>query len=312
MKLTHWAWIGLIASVIWAVSAAVYSHKSDVKQASHSADFVYEMCVQGKQVEHQTDVSSCIADRDKSFRNSMGYSNQTAALIALAPIPFAWLAVVVLVYVARVQITGFRVVLPWQSLPNRKRGFVALCALCFVALTVIGILWVGNLYVDLQVPVAMSTLVEVNTFGDSVSVSGTWTRTDLDGDTIANPLQTSKIECSKATNRCTEALASVSTSDPHLLTADLTEYDVQSWTPNAIVMSQDGICATELFTIDLNTNVVSGIGHKTNQNNPFCTTNINDKSTWTYQLVKGFDVYWKMRGKARPLPVRLIQTAFGN
>jgi hypothetical protein len=70
---------------------------------------------------------------------------------------------------------------------------------------------------------------------------------------------------------------------------------------------------TEAFyTIDLNTKVVSGAGHKTNQDTPGCKMNPDDRPTWTYQLVKGFDVYWALRSKARPLPVRIIQSLFGN
>jgi hypothetical protein len=239
----------------------------------------------------------------------MSGSNESAAFLALAPIPVAWLTVFILLYVVRAQIIGFRAVVPWRSLSARKKGFVALCVVFCLAVVGFSILWVGDLYVDSQVPVGMSTFLDLNQYGDNVYVSGTWARTDLTGDMIAYPLQTSKIECHKDQNRCTEALASVG---GNTLMADLIDYDIQSWTPDAIVMRRDYECATELFTIDLNTKAVSGAGHKTNTDEPGCKMNTDGKATWTYQLVKGFDVYWALRTKARPLPVRMIQSMFGN
>jgi len=310
LKLNRWVLMGLLTSIVWAVAAAVHSHSSDVEQANHSANFAYRVCTYGKEVNHDKDLSSCIAEREKSMAVWMGGgSNKSAAFVALAPIPFAWLAVFILGYVVHAQIIGFRAVISWKSLPARKKGFVALCVVFCVAVVGFGVLWVGNLYVDSQVPVGMSTFLDLNQYGNNVYVSGTWTRTDLTGDSIADPLQTSKIECHKDENRCTEALASVGGST---LMAELINYDIQSWTPDAIVMRRDYECATELFTIDLNTKAVSGAGRKTNQDTPGCKMNTDDRPTWTYQLVKGFDVYWALRSKARPLPVRIIQSLFGN
>jgi hypothetical protein len=64
-----------------------------------------------------------------------------------------------------------------------------------------------------------------------VTVQGTWTRTDLTDDTIMDPIQTSKIECNKAENRCIEATASVSSGSSHVLMSDITEYDIRAGRP---------------------------------------------------------------------------------
>ncbi|WP_263418414.1 hypothetical protein [Terriglobus albidus] len=310
MKLNRWVWVGLLASVIWAVAAAVYSYRSDVEQANWSGAFAYKVCTYGKEVTRDKDLSSCVAKREESRAIQMSGSNVSAVFLALGPIPFAWLAAFILLYVVRAQIVGFRAVVPWKSLSARKRGFVALCVVFCLVVVGVSIVWVEKLYVDSQVPVGMSTSLDLSQYGDHVYVSGTWKRTDLIGDTIASPLQTSKIECHKDENRCTEALASVSRST---LMAELVTYDIQSWTPDAIVMRRDYECATELFTIDLNTRAVTGAGHKTNQDQPGCKVNIFDgKETWTYQLVKGFDVYWAFQTKARPFPLSVIQSMFGN
>jgi hypothetical protein len=96
-----------------------------------------------------------------------------------------------------------------------------------------------NLYVDTKVRVSPGPFLDVIKTGENlVTVEGTWTRTDLTNDTIANPLQTSKIECNKDEKRCIEALASVSEST---LMSEVVEYDIQSWTPDAIVMHRTGV-----------------------------------------------------------------------
>lgn len=181
MKLSRWVWIGLLASIFLAVAAAVHSHSSDVEQANHSAAFAYKVCTYGKEVNPDKDFSSCIAARKKSMDVWMSGSNKNAASVALTPIPFAWLAVFSLLYVVRAQIIGFRAVIPWKSLVARKKGFVALCVVFYLVVVGFGVLWIGNLYADSQVPVGMSTFLDLNQYGDNVYVSGTWTQTDIEG-----------------------------------------------------------------------------------------------------------------------------------
>lgn len=94
--------------------------------------------------------------------------------------------------------------------------------------------------------------------------------------------------------------------------AEVVDYDIQSWTPAAIVLRKDALCATELFTIDLNTKVVSGAGRRTHENEPGCKISQNDKTEWSYQLSNGFKVYWGLRQKERPLILRVVQSIFGN
>ncbi len=243
----------------------------------------------------------------------MDGSNANVATAALGPLPFAWLAAFILLYVGRAQLIGFRAVVPWATLTRARKLFVIFCGLFSAASILFGLVMLLNLYVDTKVRVSPGPFVDVIKTGDNlVTVEGTWTRTDLTDDTIMNPLQTSKITCSKAENRCTEALASVSDST---LMSEIVDYDIQSWTPDAIVLRREFPCATELFTIDLNTKAVSGAGHRINENDLFCKSSSksqNERSTWTYRLSNGFQVYWGLRQKARPLPLRVIQSIFGN
>jgi hypothetical protein len=297
-------------SLVWAVSEGIHTHNADVERAEHFATFAYKVCTDGKALKHDADPASCEAERKKNLATWMDHSNANVAAAALIPIPFAWLTAFILLYFFRAQRIGFRAVVPWATFAALKKVFVVFCVLFSAAALLFGFVVIMNLYVDTNVPVALTPFVDVIATGDNlVTVSGTWMRPDLVGDTIMNPLQTSKIECSKAENRCTEALASVS---GNTLMADVVNYDIQSWTQDAIVLRRDSLCATELFTIDLNTKAVSGAGHRNNDYPMLCKTETSDKAEWTYQLTNGFNIYWGLRQKARPLVLRVIQSTFGN
>ena len=313
MRPTRRVWIMIALSLIWAIGAGIHTHNADIERAENFANSAYNICTYGKEVNHDTDLSSCDAERPKNRKTWMEGSNANVAIASLAPIPFAWLAGFILLYVGRAQLIGFRAAVPWATLTHIRKLFVVFCVFVSVASILFGIVMLLNLYVDTKVRVTPSPFVDVIKTGENlVTVEGTWTRTDLTDDTIAKPLQTSKIQCSKAENRCTEALASVSEST---LMSEIVEYDIQSWTPDAIVLRRDFLCATELFTIDLNTKAVSGAGHSINENDLFCKSpskSQNERRTWTYQLSNGFQIYWGLRQKARPLLLRVIQSIFGN
>lgn len=309
LKPSRKVWVMASLSIIWAISAAVYTHNADVERAERFAKFAYKVCADGKELNHDSDLSTCDAERTKNFATWMEGSEANIAATALIPIPFAWLAAFILLYLVRAQIIGFRAAVPWVTLTTPKKLFVVFCALFTAAAVLMGVLAVMNLYVDTKVPVGMAPFLDVIQTGDLVTVTGTWTRADLNDDTIANPLQTSKLECNKAENRCTEALASVSETT---LMAEVVDYDIQSWTADAIVLRRDFPCSTELFTIDLNTKAVTGAGHRINDQEPLCKMDKSDKSNWVFRLSNGFNVYWGLRQKARPLMLRVIQSIFGN
>ncbi len=305
----------LLLSLVWAIGAGVYTHNADVERAQHSAKFSYDVCAYGKEVNHETDLSSCDAERSNTLKVWMEGSSGNVLTTSLAPIPFAWLAGFILIYVGRAQLVGFRAVVPWATLSRPKKLFVVFCAFASVASMLFGVVMLLNLYVDTKVRVTPGPPVEVIKSGeDFVTVKGTWTRTDLTNDTIANPLQTSNIECKKEEKRCVEALAYVSDS---VLLSDVVEYDIQSWTSDAIVLRRDFPCATEIFTVDLNTKTVSGAGKRINEKTLFCkpvspSGSENERGAWGYRLSNGFQTYWELRQKARPLLLRVVQSVFGN
>jgi hypothetical protein len=310
MRLNRKTWVMVVLSVIWVIGAGVYTRKGDVDRAESFAKAAYKVCTDGKNLHHETDLSSCDAERAKSIETWMQGSDANVAFTALVPVPFAWLGAFILLYIVRAQFIGFRALVPWSTLSRLKKSFVAVCVLSVGAAIVLGIVVLLNVYTDRQVPVGLSPFLDVTSTGELVTVAGTWTRTDLTNGTIASPLQTSKIECNKQENRCTEAVASVSGT---VLMADVVDYDIQSWTRDAIVLQREYPCAVELFTIDLNTKAVTGAGHRTHNDWALCKLDeTNGKTEWSFQLSNGFNVYWGLRQKARPLALRIVQSVFGN
>ena len=124
---------------------------------------------------------------------------------------------------------------------------------------------------------------------------GTWTRPDLTADTIADPLQTSRILCVKSENRCTEAKAYVSGQS---LFSDTVDYTVDSWTASAIILRNDFPCATEIYTIDLNTEAVSGVGYRRTRTRDCAACHLTAKA-----LTVG-TMRWKMASKCTGLNVK--------
>ena len=311
MRLNGWQRVGIALSIMWVLGAAIYQRNADVEHAEDFAKFAYKVCIDSKSLAHDNDLASCEQEREKHLGVWLKGSWGNVALMALVPVPLGWLAAFILVYFGRAQVIGFRAVVPWATLTVPKKAFVAFSVLASLAVVLFGITVVLNLYVDTHVPVTLGLRAMVMKTGDDlVTAEGTWTRSGLTEDSaMGYPLQTSRIECYRQKRRCTEARAYVS---GHVLMSELVEYDVESWSPTTIVLRNDAPCATEVFTIDLNTKPVNGAVHLINKDGEFCKRYAGKEESWNYRLSDGFTVYWEQWQKARPLPLRLIHTLFGN
>ena len=250
MRLSKLQVAGIVLSLLWAIGAAVHSHNADVSRATNFGDLSFRVCSHSPAAIRSGDLSKCKEERQKNFQLFMEGSTGNAAFLALAPIPFFWLAAFCLLYFVRAQVAGFRAVVPWASLSKWKRVFVGFCAASSVAALIVAAVVLMNWYTDRLVPVTIGGQAMVSSAKDGsyVQVEGTWTRTDLTGDTIASPLQTSDISCTKEDNRCTEATAEVSGG---ALMVDQVDHTVVSWTPQSIVMRDELPCATTTYVIDL-------------------------------------------------------------
>jgi hypothetical protein len=313
MRLNGWQKLGVALSIVWAVAAGIHTHGEDVERAENFANLAYKTCSNTKMLAKSADLSRCEKEKATNTETWMKDSDKNVAFAALAPIPVGWLAGFILLYLGRIQLAGFRAAVPWSELTRPKKGFAIFCCATLVAGLLFASMIIMNLYVDTQVPVALSPFMEVIKTGDDmVRASGTWTRHGATaGSAMAFPLQTSTIDCYRSENRCVEARASVS---GNLLTSEVLQHDVQSWTNASIVLKDTYLCAEEVYTIDLNTKTVSGAGRHINSDTPFCKLSPagTGEAEWGYRMENGSPVYWDIRSKARPRPLRVIQSMFGH
>jgi hypothetical protein len=314
-KLTAWQWVGIALSLVWIVGAGNYQHSQDIQSARSAATFAYNVCAQGKDLKHDSDLSPCERERDKTFALFIEGDVGSTVLLALAPIPFAWIFAYVFVGIVRSTAIGLRVALPWKEMSMPRKIFVTVGALTSAFAVLVVLMSVLNLYTDSLTPVALSPMHSVFQIGDTVVAEGTWTRTGSMGDKskLADKLQTSKIYCMKSESRCVESRAYI-VGGSNLLAVDQVNYNIQSWSPTQIVFTNEGPCFREVFTIDLYTKSVNGTGHSINSNSDFCHQRVfvGHESEWSYHLGDGFKVYWEARQKSRPIPLRVIQAFFGN
>jgi hypothetical protein len=64
--------------------------------------------------------------------------------------------------------------------------------------------------------------------------------------------------------------------------------------------------------MDTNTESLSGLGRATNDENTWCKSHPSTERECTYRMEDGFKVYWALRQKERPAPLRVIQSFSGN
>lgn len=310
--------VGVVLSIAWAIGAAVHTHNRDLQGAQSSASFAYNVCADSKDVAHSADLSECNKEKSESVAMSMEGDTANAAIVALAPLPFAWIFAYVLIGLGRALAIGLPVVLPWKSMSRPRKVFVVAGGLVSVGTALFGLTYLMGLYVDTLVPVTPGPVkAMVIDQGDTVIAEGTWTREGPlgEGSKLGDPLQTSKITCTKADNRCVEARAEITGEGTNVLMVDELDYDIESWSPTTIVFVYETPCVRETYTIDRQTEAVNGVGINLQSNAKMCNMRVAAEATedrWEYHLGDGFKIYWDLRQKARPALLRIVQAFFGN
>ena len=293
-------------SIAWAVGAAIYQRNADVARAQDFVDWAYEVCINAKDP-----AVNCSRQREKSWEVWTKGSWGNVAFASLAPIPLGWIAAYIMIAISRGALIGFRAIVPWATMSLWRRVKAVSGVLIVLVVVMFGGAFVLNLYVDTRVPVSLSPGALATEVGnDLVSAKGTWTREGVtESSKIAFPLQTSRIMCYREERRCLVATAVVGFGN--MLDADLQQYEIESWSDTTIVFTDDGLCTATVYTIDRKTKSVNGVGHRLNES--YCKSSLaTTEESWSLHLTDGFKVYWDERRKARPLPLRLIQTLFGN
>ena len=316
MRLNKLLLFAIILSVLWAIGMAIHTHNDSMERANGAADFAEGVCKDTQMVQHNTDISSCTLKRQESLALYTEQEPLNSIMAGIVPLPFLWMAGFVLLYIYRIQRAGYRSVVHWSIYGRGKKSFVVFTWIFTSIVLLFGLTNYLNLITDKRVPVTVGGGLYIYRDNDNnyADVEGTWTRSGRDeGSAIAFPLQRSKITCWRQTGHCVESRAYVFND---LMAVDTDNFDIKSWTQDTLTFVNEQMCASETYTVDFANKSVTGGGHRTNDQRPYCNMNggliKNPEQNWQYQMVDGMKVYWEEHKKARPWLLRFIQACFGN
>jgi len=63
-RLARWQRLGIVLSISWAIFAGLHQHYEDAEQATTSAKFAYDVCVEGQKIARSADFKECELQRD--------------------------------------------------------------------------------------------------------------------------------------------------------------------------------------------------------------------------------------------------------
>jgi hypothetical protein len=308
MRLNAWQRVGIVVSIVWAVAAAICQRNADVERAQDFVKYAFKVCTDAQSLSRDKDPAGCSQESETHRAIWLAGSWSNVALVSLVPIAFGWLAVYTIVGIRRrIAPIDFGALLPWATMPLRRKKFAVAGALVGFVVVLSGVLTVFNLYVDAKIPVVLGYGAFVTEVGNNVvSATGTWTLQNPAK--MDSPLQTSRINCYRERRRCTEAKAYVTSGK--FLAVDLVEYEIELWTDSMLVFKNKDYCVSTVITIDRKIKTVSGVGRFTNMDTRVCE-GATDKG-WTVYLTDGYKVYWEQRRKVGSIPLRLIRMLPGN
>jgi len=119
VHLGGWQRLGIVASVLWAISAGVVAREADLRRAEGAMNFAYRVCSENADAEHDYDFSKCQKESEKTNEAFLQHSWASAALVVLAPLPLFWLLAYQLVGIWRWVRRGF---IPAPHSSNARRS----------------------------------------------------------------------------------------------------------------------------------------------------------------------------------------------
>lgn len=106
-RLGGWTRVGIIASIVWAVGAWFYWTEHLATVASDAYGFSARICYSIQNSRPQPDYAKCHAEAGQYMDTMMTGRREEPVVLALLPIPFAWLIVYLIVKVWRWVRAGF-------------------------------------------------------------------------------------------------------------------------------------------------------------------------------------------------------------
>ena len=315
---------GLVLSLLWIVIVFFNVRNDQIERAEQFAKWSFSVCSSSQALKNNTDLSSCETERANHLNTWREGLMANATTSAVVPVPFLWLAAFILFHLGRGIKIGYQAVVPWATFTLKQKIYAGACLTVLALTSYMGLLSYLHMIANSRVPVAVSYGIKPELIpayeGNTVYFSGTWTRQGLsEGSGMAYPINLSSFQCDRSTMTCIEGQAEVlgdSGSTSHTLSSSVLTHALDTWTKTEITYKDEDRCATTIYTIDLVSGAVNGVGRLTNIGAPSCMPagRLDEDAakrwgdtSWTMTLAyDGFSIYWAERKKAFPKIAKLI------
>ena len=87
VHLGGWQRLGIVASVLWAISAGVVAREADLRRAEGAMNFAYRVCSENAEPEHDYDFSKCQKESEKTYEVFLQHSWASGAGCEAASLP---------------------------------------------------------------------------------------------------------------------------------------------------------------------------------------------------------------------------------
>jgi len=310
--------LGILLSIIWVLGSLFYQFKETESRAISFSEWSYNSCLRTNDLEGVKNDENCVEKKKDSYEIFTSEFWGNALFFALFPVPFFWIYSFCLIKFGECISIGSKVVGNFEGFSRAKKAQYYFC-FGFTGLSLLFLIIVSmNIYVRLKVPAHLGYSRSVSVADGYVTAEGTW-KGDITSQREISPIlypqHVSKIVCKLEKKECVESRAIISSNaDAQYLMSDLIEYDIQSWTKDAIVFSKYGICYEEVYTIELNSKTVNGV-EKFVDNSPtkgYCKDPGPRHRFNTFILENGFAVHRSLTREASPWLLKVVFSLFGN
>jgi len=306
--------LGLLLSLSWSIGASFYMLGKAHDEADKTANLGYSVCLE--RVRQDLSKDDCDKERERNRAQYLEFATDQMLVVAILPLPFAWLASISLFAIVRALLIGLRASLSWKEMTWPTRVLVLSCAMFCSLSLLVAVLALSVLVLSTRVPVSPGeSLLVIQYSPGEVEVSGSWQdEEEPKAEWMRQPIQSSKIRCSRNSGICTEAKATVYISDDGFksLFVSTEQYEISSWTDSQIAYADDGLCRQARFTIDLVTKAVTGAEVPIEPAPKQCEELTARPSLKRKRMVDGIDVYFEEQRRARPWPLRIVGALFGG
>jgi hypothetical protein len=105
VRLNGWQRIGIVLSVLWIIVAGLWANYQSIQQRTQTLEFLFQTCVAFHNFNYND--PDCLRDFNAQYLGAIKGQWVDTAIVALVPIPIAWLLAWIVFVVVRWIRRGF-------------------------------------------------------------------------------------------------------------------------------------------------------------------------------------------------------------